>query len=239
MVQLRVMNSEGNRIFMKFINDCKNGNNYSKPDLNKDEYSSEFPISCDILTKMDFKTKLDLAKYLINTFSNINIVREQITSNPGIWTWIAYTWFEDLATDKFGRLNPMEDVRYIFSEDFRKKYRHLIRMPYDMLSLHGENASMLFLYGPVNIQGDYVEQALSKIDFYSNSSIIKTFTELYFDRETMKPKKGSQGKNRGGNLRRLKTILKQLVLTYDLYSCSCDEIMKLLPEEFDSWKNVD
>lgn len=136
----------------------------------------------------------------------------------------------------FPVLIPVEDVRYIFSEDFRKSYRHLIRLPYDMLVSNGDYASMLFIYGPVNIQGDYIEQALSRIEFYTNKSIIKTFTDLYFDRGKMKPKRGAQSKTSPGNLRRLSSILKQISLTYDLYSCTSEEIEELLPEEFDPWK---
>lgn len=236
MVQLRIMNNKGIQEFKNYISLCKTENNIPKPELNKVEYSSEFSISCDISDKMKFKTKLDLAKYLDDTFSKSNITREQVTSLPGIWTWIAYTWFEALAVDKNGQLKPMEDVRYIFSEDFRKSYRHLIRLPYDMLVSNGDDASMLFIYGPVNIQGDYIEQALSRIEFYTNKSIIKTFTDLYFDRVKMKPKRGAQSKTSPGNLRRLSSILKQISLTYDLYSCTSEEIEELLPEEFDPWK---
>ena len=95
---------------------------------------------------------------------------------------------------------------------------------------------MLLIYGPVNIQGDYIEQALSRIEFYTNKSIIITFTDLYFDRVKMKPKRGAQSKTSPGNLRRLSSILKQISLTYDLYSCTSEEIEELLPEEFDPWK---
>lgn len=236
MVQLRVMNSQGTEKFRQFISDCRKGIAYPKPNLDSTEFSEEFPFSCDINVEVDFRTKLDMAEYLISRFSSIGINREEITSNPGLWTWIAYAWFEFLAVDRKGHIRPGDDPRYIFTENFRKRYRHLIRMPYDMLSLHGKDASLLFLYGPVNVQGDFVEQALSRIDIYSNTSIVRTFTYLYFDGEKMELKRGAQSRSRPGNHRRLIDVLKQLELTYDLYSSTSEEIIGLLPSEFDFWR---
>lgn len=129
-----------------------------------------------------------------------------------------------------------DDNRYIFFDDFRKKYRHLVWLPYDMLSLQGREASMLFLYGRIYVQGDFIEQAVSRLDIYSNSSIIMAATKLYFDSNSGNNKRGAQSRSRPGHFRRFVEVLKQLDLIYDLASCSAEEIISLLPSEFDKWR---
>ena len=59
-----------------------------------------------------------------------------------------------------------------------------------------------------------------------------------FDKSKNKPKAGTQSKTRGGSLFRLITVIQQLELTYDLYSMNSEEILQLLPEEFDNWKDL-
>jgi hypothetical protein len=44
-------------------------------------------------------------------------------------------------------------------------------------------------------------------------------------------------KNSPGTLLRFINIIQQLDLTYDLYSLGGEEILALLPPEFDKWKN--
>jgi len=46
----------------------------------------------------------------------------------------------------------------------------------------------------------------------------------------------SKGK-RPGSLRRLITVIDQFSLTYDLYGMNDDEILDLLPSEFERWRN--
>jgi hypothetical protein len=47
------------------------------------------------------------------------------------------------------------------------------------------------------------------------------------------PKRGVLTRTRPGNLRRLIAVIDQFDLTYDLYATSPDDILTLLPPEFD------
>jgi hypothetical protein len=60
---------------------------------------------------------------------------------------------------------------------------------------------------------------------------------LYFDYKKNKPKFGAIPKNKPGTLYRFIDVIQQLDLNYDLYSMSRDEILDLLPQEFNKWKD--
>lgn len=61
---------------------------------------------------------------------------------------------------------------------------------------------------------------------------------LYFDNTSQKPKRGSLMKNSPGTLYRFIDVVQQLDLTYDLYSMTGDQILQLLPGEFDRWRQL-
>ncbi|MFO7599969.1 MAG: hypothetical protein R6X27_09205 [Candidatus Desulfacyla sp.] len=44
-------------------------------------------------------------------------------------------------------------------------------------------------------------------------------------------------KNAPGTLYRFIDVVQQLDLTYDLYSMTGEQILQLLPNEFDRWRN--
>jgi hypothetical protein len=51
----------------------------------------------------------------------------------------------------------------------------------------------------------------------------------------MSLKKGSGGKG-GGSARRLSDVLKQFNMNYDFYAIKSDDLINLLPKEFDRFK---
>lgn len=74
----------------------------------------------------------------------------------------------------------------------------------------------------------------------SNKALIEAVDKLYFDPEAEgvgQPKRGALTRTRAGNLRRLVAVIDQLDLTYDLYAMNNQQILELLPREFDRWKS--
>jgi hypothetical protein len=61
---------------------------------------------------------------------------------------------------------------------------------------------------------------------------------MYFNESENKPKRGAlMEKSSPGTLLRFIDVIQQLDLTYDLYSLNGEEILALLPPEFDKWKD--
>jgi hypothetical protein len=96
---------------------------------------------------------------------------------------------------------------------------------------------MALLCGPIYKQGDIVEQLASRQELITNKSLIGVATVLYYDSTSGRAKRGAGGKGLGSP-RRLADIIDQFNLTWDLYTMTLEEILELLPDEFDKFKNV-
>jgi hypothetical protein len=64
---------------------------------------------------------------------------------------------------------------------------------------------------------------------------VAAITKLYIDPETGQAKRGAAGKG-NGSARRLVKVLKQFDLTYYREDMDADEIISLLPDEFDRFR---
>ena len=72
----------------------------------------------------------------------------------------------------------------------------------------------------------------------TNRGILDAARLMYFNESGNRPKRGALGREKTpGTLLRFIDVVQQLDLTYDLYSMSGREILKLLPPEFDRWTN--
>ena len=85
---------------------------------------------------------------------------------------------------------------------------------------------------PLDSPGDVVEQLASRQELVTNPGIIGLVTKLYVDMDTKRPKRGAGGKG-GGSARRLSDVLEQFDLTWDLYAASADELVNVMPREFE------
>jgi len=240
MMNLRVMLPEGERKFREYIHNMRTNPRYQYPELSNEPFSKEFLRVISIDEKKHFESKMELAEYLHNCFKVANLKREDALQQNGLWTWLAYVWFDQLApitNSATGERNIKEDAKYICSSDYRDYYRHLVSGPYSIYSLHGTENSRIFLYSRVYEHNDFIEQFASRQFIISHKNIVEAIRTLYFDCQKGKPKKGAQSITKPGNIRRFVSVIQQFELTYDIYTISPERILDLLPDEFKNWKS--
>jgi hypothetical protein len=233
------MYPEGEQKFREYIHVLRTDPLSQRPDLNSEPFSYEFSHVVSIDETGQFISKMKLAEYLQNCFTGANLNREDVLTVNGLWTWLAYIWFDQLApktNDDRASRDIKEDAKYICSSDYRDYYRHLISGPYSIYSLHGAENSNIFLYSSVNEHNDFVEQFASRQFIISHKNIVEAIRRLYFDSQRGQPKRGAQTRTKPGNIRRFVSVIQQFELTYDIYTMSADSILNLLPFEFDNWK---
>jgi hypothetical protein len=235
MIRLRILSDQGIEKFREYIQSLKDNPNALRPDLNIEPYSNEFQPSVEIDEMRIFSTKMELGEYLLHLFEKAGIGRSSVIGIRGLWTWLAYLFFDQLCPIVNGARKLREIAKYICSSDYTDYYRHFVAAPYDIYSLHRGN-SKLFLYNPLYEHNDFIEQFASKHYIISNIYLIEAILRLYWDENKNRPKTGAQSKSRLGYHIRLKKVFDQFELTYDIYSMTSDEILNLLPEEFDDWK---
>lgn len=92
------------------------------------------------------------------------------------------------------------------------------------------------LYNPLSKPGDIVEQSASRQEFVTNKAVVEAATRLYIDGASRTAKKGAGGKG-PGSARRFAEVLNQLDVTWDLYAMSADDLLSILPAEFNRFRN--
>lgn len=121
-------------------------------------------------------------------------------------------------------------------DNWKSYYRHLIATPVRLYAELGD-LSKFYLFNPPYQFGELEEQFLSRQEIATNKGIIEAAIVLYWDEENKNIKRGARNKSGPGIIRRFtKNIIPQFQMTYDLNSMSGEEILNLLPSEFNIWQ---
>jgi hypothetical protein len=232
----RVLNNHGIEKFREYLTGLQDGSKRppSTELLGSTTFSSEFKGEIEIESLL-FNSKLEMAKYL---YEKLQVVPpSHVDQNVGLWSWLSLYYFDQICpVNKSGRRIPGRDCRHILDLDYRRYYYHLLVGPYNVYRLHGEKVPLL-LSGPLYETRRYYLELSARQGFITNRGIIEAANLLYFDSASGKPKRGPAVTTRKpGALIRFIDVVQQLDLTHDLYSMTGDEVLALLPSEFDEWR---
>lgn len=232
---VRTLNEKGIQILREYLAELRIGLTGPAPvELLEDPgYTAKMKEGLEF-EKLSFDSKLDMAKYLFEKFQNLP--SSQIDQNIGLWSWLSLYYFDLVCPlNNAGKRNPGQDCRHILDLDFRRYYRHLLNGPYNIFRFHGERAPLL-LSGPLDKPSKFYEELSSRQGFVTNKGVIEAANLLYYDPRRKGPKSGAGGPTRKpGRLLRFIDVVQQLDLTYDLFSMKGEEVLTLLPSEFDEW----
>jgi len=236
MIAIRVMLPEGENQFRVYLDQLKNNPKLKPPELNSKLFSKEFSPQIMIDEEKEFRSKLELTEYLDKCLNNLGIRREDVIGNIGFWTWLAYIWFEQLTNNRKNILKREEHYICTTPSNYRRYYIHLVAPPYIIYSLHGLPISKLFLYNPPWEINDFTERVAANQFLISHKNIVEVIYRLYFDENLGRPKSRATSHNVEGSVRRFIKVFQQFEFTYDVYSMLSEQIINLLPQEFNSWK---
>jgi len=240
-VNIREFNAKGINAFRIYLDEIRNGlkNDLPKNFVSKNTLSKELSVSIDKGVN-DFKNKYDMANYLYIQLVVGNPIKN-IWSKVGIWSWLSAYYFDIVcpSLEEGGLRKPGMDYRHILAVSrmgggWPLFYRHLIASPVRLFAFSLKNSRIL-LSAKFSENGDFIEQFASRREYAGNKTIISVLNRLYFDEKNNKIKRGSQTKNRPGTHLRYKAIVEQLLLTYDIQTMTEDELISLLPHEFEKW----
>jgi hypothetical protein len=181
-----------------------------------------------------FSTRRELAVLIDRTLGNRNSIQE-LTDDPGMWAWISLLYYSQLR-QPIGEhgWKSAESARFIPVGASFRYYRHQVSGPHFLWALYRDKASV-FLDGPANTGPEVNEQLLSVSPIASSESVIETCNLLYHSPTSKRGvKKGAGGKG-PGSARRFREVFWQLYETYDLRAMEAEEILSLLPDEFDQF----
>lgn len=153
-----------------------------------------------------------------------------------MWNWISARMFSHLIPDYNTQIKLGQTEKWALSPVARRYYRHLFAGPYFAFEAHSADpsAAMSILFQPIRGGGEIVEQ-IQGTDEIAYSVCCAVATKLYYSSKENKLRKGSSSKG-AGSVRRLTPILNQFLVTMDLKGMAVDDIIDLLPPEFDAFK---
>lgn len=235
-MQLKKLSATGIRAFAEHLDDIRDGAEpkTARELFDEGEYTEALPQSIE-LEEREFENKRDLGNYLDELLGDLD--QNWLGPEKGIWAAIAAYYLPQLCPRSAdGTPNPGKSWYYIPSDDYRSDYRHKVRSPYYLTRRFGDDADAILTVS-VETHGDVLEQLGSKLEVITNPVVIEVVDRLYFDEKKGSLKTGATDRNRPGNLRRYLTLLRQYERTYDLYSITPEELLVLLPTEFDGFRS--
>lgn len=229
--ELSKLTKEGVEKFYNFIDNINDINVHSlRVEILNDSEAIAPLINCK--DPKDFpKRKIEVAEYLFNLLEN---VKSDICNDKALWCWISLYYFDAVCTkDKHGMYKPGDINRWVPAFDHHHKFhRHLLASPWLVYKRYpgDKEALSTILSGNVNVHGDFVEQFVSRQELISCKPIMQAITRLYFDKEAGEAKRGASS-----HARRFAAVHQQFSRTYDFYEMSPNDILDILPKEFNKF----
>jgi len=195
-----------------------------------------------------FDSRFSFGMYLADVLQHHRLTDLMLPEHDEMWAWLAVAYFGQLRkrNRKTGKFQGSE--HFIVERRGLKgslAYRQAPRTAYELAVVHGD-AARICLAKPMDTFGDMAEQLASRTYLARNRGFIRAAAQLYVRKGEVvrgastypvKPSKRKQGDRKGyGGLRRLEQRLAKLDLTYDAAALSAEQIVELLPREFEKYK---
>ena len=184
-----------------------------------------------------FISRMEAARYLDSVLSGVTGC--DVERDVGLWAWLSLFYFEELCSpDGRGHRKPGERARWIPAVDeARRSYRHLLAGAYRVYRAHRDNpeGAMVLLHTPLSRTGHFWYQLASRQELVTNPAIMEAAAELYLGQCGTNAKPGATGEGLGGVFR-FAAIFNQFDKVWDLYAMNKQQILDLLPGEFDRYR---
>lgn len=238
-MKLRNLTNKGIERFRGYLADLRQGATTAPPAslLEAPDFSAPLEWVAEIEQRR-FGTRLQLAQYLSDVLNGAE--NDGLENDVGLWSWLSLFYFDQVCpVAQNGRRKPGRDYRHILEPGYPNGHRHLLAGAWLVYSVYGleEKPGRLLLWTPLHLESMFHHELAGRQTLITNQGILKAADKMYFRESEGSPQKGAlKKKTAPGTLQRFIDVVQQLDLTYDLYSMSGEEILALLPPEFDKWK---
>ena len=179
----------------------------------------------------NFKNSFEMANEINKAL--IDIDYSDITEDCNLWDWLSMILFDQIfVADKIG---GYMEYRYVLDLDLRNKFRHLVRGPWWAVNQY-QNQAKIFTCTEPYVQNDFLEQFIKIQELREMKTVPEICMKLFYDEETERAVPGTS-KGKSGGFPRLRDKIAQFNKIKNLWNMSSVEIIKLLPKEFDKYKN--
>jgi hypothetical protein len=235
---LRVFNETGIDAFQQYLANLRKNPATAPPEYLLTDPETSYDIDTTIsIERYPFNNRLELARYLDDILSPLAI--DDPETDRKLWSWLSLFFFDQVCPiEKTGLRKPGRDYRHILEPGYPYGHRHLLAGAYLVYTVYGlgDKLSRLLLWTPLHVESQSHHQLAVRQTLITNRGVLEAAHLMYFNESGNRPKRGVLGnKKTPGTLLRFIDVVQQLDMTYDLYSMSGREILKLLPPEFNRW----
>jgi len=238
-MKLRRFTAAGIEAFSGYLSRLRAGEAQPPPEELLEDEACTVPVQGSRMVEpRPFASRLDFAKYAHRILAGSE--PNQVLNDVGLWSWLSLYYFDQVCPPgRAGARHPGREYRHIPEPGFRYGRRHLLSGAYLVYTIYGlgDRLAEYLLYTALPIESDLFNEIVSRQNLVTNPVVVEAAGRLYFDPVSRKPRRGVFQGTTAGNIRRFIMVIQQLDLNYDLYSMTCDELLGLLPPEFDPWKS--
>lgn len=197
-----------------------------------------------------FKSRFEFGKYLVCQLAHRDFEELTSSDSDNFWAWVAAVYFDQLSAETKRSRKPKKPEHYVVTRHGHRgslHYRQGPRTAFEMVYVHGDYAKVC-LCVPMGEFGDMAEQLTSRFKIARDTGYFRAAAALYLREEslvhgaasrTRHPRKRKPRERRGqGGAGRLAKAFNWLTLTYDTAAMASEEILAVLPREFDRFKPV-
>lgn len=198
-----------------------------------------------------FATSYELGKYLNEEVLPKVTDPVQLSAATGIWAWISLALIQNLLARSTTRKNRPLDIPHYLELDGqqgrRLGYRLIARTAWKLVRMHGERANVA-LGSKKSPWGEMAEQMASRQEVFAHPSFWAVAYRLYHDpsgelrrgatsQRPASARRDPKNKAGRGSVRRLPMTFRQFDRTYNTRDMSAEDMLALLPREYDKWVN--
>ena len=160
---------------------------------------------------------------------------QSFAADKKLWNWVsaAYLAYHPNPLSLVGNIDL-----WIYNDRSNRYYRHNFFSAFFVYESHVDNLSDVeaLLYRKIDEpKGEFLEQVLATSDV-AHSVGARLANRLYFDAVRREIRPGASSKGPGTVRRLTAAYLNQIKLNIDFKSMSVEELLKVLPSEFDRFK---
>ncbi len=235
--EVRMLNEQGIARFSR-VEWARTGSAGDPPKdiLWDDEYSEVVVFSNGHHRTIDIESHFSTMREMVEVIDDClgtELDLSEVATNGGLWAWFSLLFYEKLRKGEPGSWSGAARPRFIPSGKSLTYYRHQVFCPYALYKMHGQEAVSVFLHGASNNWPEVNEQLLCVSGIVTSSPIIAAINDLYYDPSTDGGFQFGVGGKGGGSSRRWRSVYWQLYETYNLRSMTKEDILEVLPSEFD------
>lgn len=198
---------------------------------------NDVDLTEDVLNSKDleikkFKNSYELGLAVYNSLKDCEY--RDIYEDECLWDWLALQFWEQIFVP--GEMSGFMPYRYTLILSREDQFRHLVRGPWYAVYHYGDNAK-IFTYTKPYQQNDFLEQYIKITHMREMKNIPEVCMKLYYDHETERAMPGITKKKNGGGFPRLRDKIGQFNKIKYLWDMSSEEIIKMLPKEFNRYKS--